>query len=253
MQEDFEKLYHDIEKKHFWFASRRSYIIGLLKTFPKNCKILDIGCSSGILLNEISALGFDKENLFGIDISEKAIINCKANGIKNSYVMDAQNIQLNTTFDIIIASDCLEHLENDNQALKNWHQLLSGNGTLMVFVPAFMSLWSNHDVVNMHYRRYTKDNLEEKLLGNGFLISKSSYWNFSLFIPVFIIRLLSRLSFLNSSTTSHSGNLDKPSIFNILLLKIINLENRILKHINFPFGISTFCIAKKAISKILKN
>ena len=174
MEKDFEKKYHDVETDHWWFKSRRKYLLDLLKDIPKNSKILDIGCSSGIFLKDLEKLGFNPENLFGIDISEKAIANCKANGIKNSFVMDAQNIKLSETFDIIIASDCLEHLQDDKKALKNWKNILKIGGQMYVFVPAFMSLWSYHDEVNMHYRRYTGAELKSKLAAENLEILKAS-------------------------------------------------------------------------------
>jgi 2-polyprenyl-3-methyl-5-hydroxy-6-metoxy-1,4-benzoquinol methylase len=77
MEENFEKKYHDVETNHWWFKSRRKYLIDLLKNIPKDSKILDIGCSSGVLLKDLENLGFDPDNLFGIDISEKAILNSK--------------------------------------------------------------------------------------------------------------------------------------------------------------------------------
>lgn len=243
MEVEFEKTYHDIEKKHFWFRSRRDYIISLLKEYPKNIKILDIGSSSGILLNELVDLGFKVENLYGVDISENAIKNCKLNGIANSFVMDAQNITLDQKFDVIIASDCLEHLKDDAKALNNWNGLLKSDGTLLVFVPAFMSLWSEHDVVNMHYRRYVKKDLVKSLQDANFKIDKASYWNFFLFFPIYIYRWLSRLK--SSKGNNNSGDLEQPSFFNHLLYSLIKFENTLLKHVNFPVGVSTFCIAKQ--------
>lgn len=243
MEKDFEKLYHDLEKDHFWFKARRRYISSLLNNFNRNISILDIGCSSGILLKELTEVGFDVKNLYGVDISEKAISLCKENGLENTFVMDAQNITLEKKFDVIIASDCLEHLQDDSKALGNWYQLLKDSGVLFVFVPAFMALWSQHDVVNMHYRRYTRKNLRKKVIEKGFAIEKSSYWNFFLFIPTFLFRLFSKLSV--SKKMSTYGNLEKPILFNNLLLHLIGFENKILKFINFPLGISTFCVAKK--------
>jgi SAM-dependent methyltransferase len=243
MKVDYEKIYHDIETDHFWFKSRRKYITDLLKDYPKDIKILDIGSSSGILLNELVNLGFDVNNLYGIDISEVAIENCKVNGIPNAFVMDAQEITLNQKFDVIIASDCLEHLENDAKALENWNSLLKPAGDLFVFVPAFMSLWSQHDVANMHHRRYTSKELTTKLKDKGFSIQKASYWNFFLFFPIYIFRAVGRL--LPRKDKEVSGDLDKPSVVNGLLYHLINFENKLLRSINFPFGISTYCIAKK--------
>jgi SAM-dependent methyltransferase len=244
MKEDFEKKYHDVEKAHWWFKSRRNYIHGLLKNAPKNSRILDIGCSSGILLNELHHVGFSKDNLFGIDISGKAIANCKENGLENTFVMDAQNITLEEKFDIIIASDCLEHLQHDDVAIKNWRELLKPGGQLYVFVPAFMSLWSNHDVVNMHYRRYTSEELNEKLLSANFTIIKSGYWNFFLFIPVYCYRGISRM--FKKQQKSDDGDIHiSNTVVNALLTKLVSFENTLLKSIRFPFGVSTFCIVKK--------
>jgi SAM-dependent methyltransferase len=243
MEENFEKKYHDVETNHWWFKSRRKYLIDLLKNIPKDSKILDIGCSSGVLLKDLENLGFDPDNLFGIDISEKAILNSKKNGLKNTFVMDAQNILLQEKFDAIIASDCLEHLENDEKALNNWKKLLNKNGKMYVFVPAYMSLWSYHDEVNMHFRRYTKNELSTKIQNENLEIIKSSYWNFFLFVRVFIFRKIASLFNKNKSGESdiQIGN----PIINKLLLQLIIFENKLLKRVNFPFGVSTFCIAKK--------
>jgi 2-polyprenyl-3-methyl-5-hydroxy-6-metoxy-1,4-benzoquinol methylase len=243
MKEDFEKKYHDVESAHWWFKSRRKYLLDLLKEVPKDSKILDIGCSSGIFLKDLEALGFTTDNLFGIDISDKAITNCKANGINNAFVMDAQNITLNEKFDIIIASDCLEHLEDDKKALKNWNDLLKIGGTMYVFVPAFQSLWSYHDTVNMHFRRYRKAELKSKLLAENLEIIKSSYWNFFLFLPVYVFRTITSKVQKNKSGESDIaiGN----HFINSALLQLIIFENKLLKIFNFPFGVSTFCIAKR--------
>ena len=243
MEKEFEKKYHDVETAHWWFKSRRKYLLDLLQNAPKNSKVLDIGCSSGIFLKDLEKMGFALENLYGVDISENAIANCKANGIPNAFVMDGQNITLTEQFDIIIASDCLEHLQNDTQAIQNWKSLLKIGGKLYVFVPAFMSLWSYHDEVNMHYRRYTNKELKSKLAGEQLQILKASYWNFFLFLPVYLFRKLSAVFQKNKKGESDIsiGN----AFINNSLLNLIIFENKLLKMFNFPFGVSTFCIAQR--------
>ena len=243
MEKDFEKKYHDVEIDHWWFKSRRKYLLDLLKDAPKNSKVLDIGCSSGIFLKDLKKLGFKPENLFGIDISEIAIDNCKANGIQNCFVMDAQNITLTETFDIIIASDCLEHLQDDKKALKNWKNLLKIGGQMYVFVPAFMSLWSYHDEVNMHHRRYTKAELKSKIQAENLEIQKASYWNFFLFLPVYFFRRIS--TFFQKNKSGESDITIGNAFVNKVLLNLIIFENKLLKAVNFPFGVSAFCIAQR--------
>ncbi len=242
MELDYEKKYHDVETGNWWFVSRRKYLLDLLKDTPRGSKIIDIGCSSGIFLKDLEQIGFKPENLFGVDISEKAIENCKNNGIQNAFVMDAQNITLFEKFDIIIASDCLEHLQDDIKAINNWKSLLKNGGLMYVFVPAFQSLWSYHDDVNQHYRRYTKSELNTKLSNEKLTILKASYWNFSLFLPVYIYR---KISVFFPQSKKEEGQIVGNTYANFILLRLILLENKLLKYINFPFGVSAFCIVKK--------
>ncbi len=243
MEKNFEKEYHNLETHHWWFKSRRKYILDYINNAPKNSKIIDIGCSSGILIKELVENGFAIENLYGIDISEVAIANCKANGIINSFVMDAQNIDLHEKFDIIIASDCLEHLKYEKKAISNWQSILKSGGTMLVFVPAFQSLWSDHDVVNMHYKRYTKGELERLLISENLEIIKSSYWNFFLFLPIYFYKRTS--SFFQKNKTEVADISVGNEFINKILYEVLNIENKILKYLNFPFGVSAFCVVKK--------
>ena len=245
MKKDFEKAYHEIEMQHFWLRARRNYILNALYKADRSSTILDIGCSSGILLGQLSQIGFKPENLYGIDISEKAINNSQKSNLRNTFVMDAQSIVLNQKFDIIIASDCLEHLEDDERALRNWSKLLKPQGIAYIFVPAFMSLWSEHDEANMHFRRYGRSELSEKLKNNGFEVIKSGFWNFFLFMPLYLVRLMSRVK---PSKHRESGDILRLPPLNNYLFGILNFENKLLKYINFPFGVSSFAIAKKTSS-----
>ncbi|MBF2708252.1 class I SAM-dependent methyltransferase [Flavobacterium soyangense] len=242
MEIEYEKKYHEVETENWWFVSRRRYLLDVLKNAPKDSLLLDIGCSSGIFLKDLERIGFKPENLFGIDISEKAIANCKKNGIQNAFVMDAQKISLSQKFDIIVASDCLEHLREDTAAIINWSDLLKTGGMLCVFVPAFQSLWSTHDEVNMHYRRYTNKELKDKLISEKFTILKSSYWNFLLFVPLYLFR---KIDAVVSRNKKKEGQIIDGKFTNVILLKLLLFENKLLKYVNFPFGVSTFCIAQK--------
>jgi SAM-dependent methyltransferase len=246
MEVDFEKKYHEVESENWWFVSRRKYLLDLLKEVSRDSKIIDIGCSSGIFLKDLELLGFKTENLFGVDISEKAIENCRKNGIQNAFVMDAQNISLPEKFDIIIASDCLEHLEDDTKAIQNWKELLKTDGKMYVFVPAFQSLWSAHDEVNRHFRRYTNKDLKSKLQNANLTILKSSYWNFSLFIPVYLFR---KISTILPKNEKEEGQIVGNKLINTILLNLVLFENKLLNFVNFPFGVSTFCIVKNNDNK----
>ena len=245
MTREFEIEYHKLERDHFWFKTRRNCILQLLRDTPRTAKILDIGCSSGLLLNDLIHGGFNAENLYGLDISPEAISNCKKNNIDNTFVMDAQAIDLAERFDIIIASDCLEHINVDQKALYNWYNLLKTNGKVIIFVPAFKFLWSGHDEANMHFRRYTKKELNTKLAKAEFKIIKSSYWNFFLFAPIVLLRSIKRFK---KEEARKYGDLHQMSFWNPFLTSLLNFENKLLSYFNFPFGVSVFSVASKASS-----
>lgn len=245
MDYSYELKYHELEKQHFWFKARRHLIKQLLINENKSSTILDIGCSSGMLLLDLIEMGFDSNQLFGIDISESAIANCHRNQLNQTYVMNAENIELNQQFDMVIASDCLEHLEYDEVALRNWHALLNKGGKIFIFVPAYQMLWSDHDVDNHHYRRYTRKELNDKLLNAGFQIKKSSYWNTILFPPILGIRKLKNFRPSLNRKNGETADLNRIPPLNDFWNALLILENNMIKKINFPFGVSVFTIAEK--------
>ncbi len=244
MKKDYEEKYHQIEEWNWWFISRRKTILALLKNIEKKSKILDIGCAGGPLLNDLKNLGF--ESAIGADFSAEAVAKCKQRGLQ-AFEMDAHNLDFEpNSFDILIASDSLEHLEYDEKALKNWFSMLKPGGKIIVFVPAYMFLWSEHDAVNFHYRRYTKTNLTKKMQDAGFAITHKGYWNFAVFFPTGVFRFLQY--FKNKISPSKEAK-DQLSGFSPLANKILiswmNFENKIFKSIPFPCGVSVYAEAVK--------
>ena len=239
MEKEFESRYHELEENHWWFKARRDILMNLIEKFPKESKILDIGCSGGALIKKLEKIGYT--NCTGVDISEKAIKLCKSRGIKNCYLMDGGKISFNEKFDFIIASDVLEHIKDDKKAVQTWKKVLAKNGRIICFVPAFSFLWSHHDAENQHYRRYERNKLLSLFKSEKIVIERLSYWNFFLFFPVAIIRLVQN----NFFRGSYKSQLKKsPSLINSFLYYLLNFENDMLKHFNLPIGISIFLIAK---------
>ena len=143
-------------------------------------------------------------------------------------------------FDIIVASDILEHCKDDEKAILEWNRILKPNGHMLLFVPAFNFLWSEHDIKNKHYRRYTYPVLKEILENNGFEIVQFSFWNFFTFFPKYIMALF------NTSKKNGDDVYILPNRINQILSKIIKLENKIIMNgKKIPFGVSIFIFAKK--------
>jgi ubiquinone/menaquinone biosynthesis C-methylase UbiE len=246
MDKEYELNYHKLEENYWWFQSRREIVFRLIKkmNLSKDARILEVGCSGGPLISLLKNENF--QNVFGIDISENAIEVCKERGVNNTFVMDALNLKFgNEEFDLIIASDILEHIEDDFSALIEWNRVLKTNGKLIVFVPAFNSLWSHHDEINHHYRRYTKTMLLKRLRNNGFNPDYSSYWNFTLFFPSFIIRFTQRL-FSSKSKNKAQGQLYTiNSGLNRFLTSLLSFENKLNQFVKYPIGVSVFAISRK--------
>ena len=189
-------------------------------------------------------------NVTGIDISPRAIELAHRRGLPNTSVMDGTKLDFpDESFDLVIASDVLEHIDDEALALREWRRVLRPGGRLLVFVPAFPMLWSQHDVVNHHFRRYTRDSLVTSLRAGSFTVSRSSYWHGALFAPTLVVRGLQRLlqpSKGQEKADDASGDLlALPKPLNATLLGLLRLENTLLRHFNFPLGVSVFAVAHK--------
>lgn len=247
MEKKFEKKYLAQASSHWWTKARRDILLRMLHRYPQNTRILDIGCGGGELLRDLRDLGFF--NVTGVDISEESISFCKKQNSNSAYVMDANNLSFSdNSFDVIIASDILEHIKDDEPALREWKRVLAIKGVIILFVPAFMFLWSSHDEINHHYRRYTKNILKEKFIRNNFLVKKIGYWNFLLFAPIFLIRLL---GFIFEFLFRKKDKDDKISelgtdFLNSWLSLIVKIENILIqKGFLLPIGSSIYIVAKK--------
>jgi SAM-dependent methyltransferase len=237
MEKAYESKYHSLEKTYWWFVARRDMMLRLARSAEKQARILDIGCASGQMMQLLKANGFS--NITGIDVSKDAILACKDYGIRNVLVMDAKGLAFpDSSFDAILASDVLEHIKDDAAALCDWNRALAHGGRLIIFVPAFDFLWSRHDDTNQHHCRYSKSELLRLLRQAGFSVERVSYWNFGLFFPIYLARLLKK----------NSGGDDLRKInpaTNKLLTGLLKLENHLLSLTNFPVGVSLFAVCRK--------
>jgi ubiquinone/menaquinone biosynthesis C-methylase UbiE len=242
MEKEFEKKYHKLEKYHWWFISRRDLILRIIKQFEKKTKILEVGCSSGRLMIDLKKAKFNQ--VIGIDISHEAIHFCRKNNIKNIIQMDGSQLGFKgKEFDLIIASDILEHILDDHQAVSEWKRVLQEKGTILAFVPALNILWSNHDILNRHFRRYGNQQVKALFERNGLKIVRISYWNFSLFFPIFIKRAIIDKIIKPSKEKNDLFQMNKA--INFFLYLLLALENSYCRLFNLPTGLSLFILARK--------
>lgn len=246
MDKAYEAQYHLSEESNWWFVARRDFILRWMKEnhISPECRILDVGSGGGALALFLNDAGYP--HVTCIDFSENAIAVCRKRGIQDALVHDAQHFAFEQPFDLLIASDCLEHLENDHLALQTWYSNLKPGGLALVLVPAHAVLWSVHDVVNHHYRRYSLTELREKARSAGFRIIRTAYWNAILFIPLRMMSYFRRKSLKTSSASDQGSDIfSLPGWINTLLAGWLRLENKwIVKH-NVPCGVSVWTALQK--------
>lgn len=253
MQQDYYKEYYNYERQHWWFVAREKLIINTIKshvlltsTDKASLKILNIGCSTGrsseylAQFGEVTSLEYDKECCdFTTEKTGLQIIN----GSITELPFDDKS------FDLVCAFDVIEHVEHHEKAIEEMKRVATINGILFITVPAFMSLWSHHDEVNYHFRRY-----KIKEVHNLFSKKRdgvkmySTYFNSLLFLPILLFRKASNIfkfgdkrKGAGSDFESYNNSFLNKILFNIMHFEKVFINNKI----TLPFGVSLLYLWKK--------
>jgi len=243
MDKDYESMYHAAEDTQWWFVTRQNFVCAYLRkrSFPPTTRILDIGCGGGGMIRRLHSTGFTEVN--GIDISPEAIRYAQSRNLTRVQVADAEKKLpfADASFDVIIASDVLEHIDDTEKALVEWARVLATGGIAIIFVPAFQWMWSHRDVVNHHRWRFTLPQLSHIMEGARFKIVLASYWSMLLMIPYFCVMQAMRLSRKKILEIKK-----EESFINTAMTHILNFENSLILHpYRLPFGISCVIIGEK--------
>jgi SAM-dependent methyltransferase len=233
-----------VERAHWWFKARRQLVLELASHYiPAGEAVLDIGCGSGYFLEALQT----RYQTWGVDPSPTAIELCRDRGVDRVLLGSAYDLPAvgRDRFAAAFLLDVLEHLDDDRLALKGVRDILAPEGVVIVSVPAYQSLWSHHDVVNQHRRRYTKPRLLKALQETGFEVVRASYFNTRLFPPA----ALSRLVFRALGWDPHLQLKVPPAWLNLLLQRIFEGERHRIagprtRH-PYPFGLSILAVGRK--------
>lgn len=237
MQEAAYQEMFEVEERHWWFRGRWSVVEALLSRAALSGapRILDAGCGTGLNVRRYSAVG----EVEGIDPSPEAVRFCHARGLENVREGGIESLPFpDAGFDLVSATDVLEHVADDGAAAAELLRVTAPGGTLLLTVPAYLWLWSEEDENLHHYRRYTRRRLASVLEGAGWRIDFSTYFNSILLPPIAAARKLPRRQGQSSDVQRTPAGLDAP------LSLPMRLEAKLIRRgVSLPAGVSIGVLA----------
>lgn len=239
--EEYSRMYES-EDSYWYFQGRRSIISGLLgqhlELDKRPRRILDVGCGTGLMLEHLTQRG---QKPVGLDMNERAMSYCRRRGLGRLVQGDVVHLPFApNSFDLILALDLLEHVEDDRGLLAEFRRVAAPEARVMITVPAHPFLWSEHDEALHHIRRYRHGAFLRLLREAGFRPVRSSYAIAFLFLPIVLFRLAQRLYKRGGGPKTDLIMLPRP--LNRVLIWLLRLEGALLRHVALPFGVTLMAL-----------
>jgi SAM-dependent methyltransferase len=241
------KLYDElwrVEQVHWWFRARREIVLSLVRRFvggpaDRRLRICELGCGTGGNLAAVA----DRHDVIGVECSPHALEYARRRlgdrVIRGSLPDD---IALpSDSFDVVLLTDVLEHIEDDTPSAATAMRLLRPGGIVVATVPAYQWLYSPRDAHHHHFRRYSKRRFRALWTAPHTHTLLLSHYNSLLFPAAAAARLASKL------VSQHAaGDLNvPPRALNGLLAQIMRSEANLLGRVPMPFGLSLVAVVRK--------
>jgi SAM-dependent methyltransferase len=237
---DYELQTHRAEDRHWWYRGRRRVLEKVIDAVPLPApgRVLDAGCGSGRNMVELARRG----TVTGIELSEASARLARERGVGEVVTGSVVKMPFaDHSFDMALCLDVIEHLEDDIAALRELRRVVVPGGALLVTVPAYQWLWSGHDEVNHHHRRYTGSSLERAAEQAGWTQLRSTHFNALLLPAAILLRVLERFS--RKPTESSLDLWVPPEPLNWLLERPLLLEaSMIARGGRIPAGLSLLAV-----------
>lgn len=228
----------ELDGLHWWYRARRDILSTLIEReirLPDQARILEIGCGTGHNLMMLS--NFGRVDGIEIDGAARAIASSRlGHAVGDARLPDLPGVP-KRHYDMVAILDVLEHVEDDRAALRSIAERLKPGGRILITVPAFPWMWSAHDVVNHHHRRYTKRTLRKAVAEAGLKVEFLSWFNSLLFPLAAAARVAGRLT-----GKEDSDDALPPKPVNALFEAIFGLERHAIGRAPFPPGVSLVAI-----------
>jgi len=229
----------ELDQRHWWYRARREVLAGLIRREampPPKARILEIGCGTG---HNLEMLGrFGRLDALELDDEARAIAERRLGRKAMSAPLPELAGVRNRHYDLIAALDVIEHIDDDGAALAAIAAKLKPGGRFVMTVPAHQWMWSAHDVVNHHKRRYSKRSLRQLIEESPLRLDKIGYFNSLLFPLAVAERLASRMR------GKDNADVKLPSApLNAALERVFATERHLVGRLPLPPGLSLFAVA----------
>jgi len=236
---EYGDRYRDLFEKHWWWRARTEYVIETLRRYRPASgfpTILDIGCGDGLFFDRLQEFG----QVEGVEPDAELVNPANPQRSRIHICPFDESFAPGKSYSLVLMLDVLEHLERPAAALKHALELLEPQGLFMATVPAFRMLWTNHDVINHHFTRYTKQSFRDVAGLAGLAIDDERYlyhWTFPVKLGV---RLAEGALRLEPKPPSPGDRWINEALF-----RISRLEQKLLTPLSVPFGSSLMIVGKK--------
>jgi SAM-dependent methyltransferase len=230
------------DSTHWWYRARRDILADYLARYgglPSEARILEIGCGTGHNLPMLARFG--PVEAIEIDPAARAIASERLGRPVGDGPLPALPGVERGAYDLVAVLDVVEHIADDVAALRAMKDLLTPGGAILIAVPAHQWMWSAHDVVNHHHRRYSKATLRAAIERAGLRADKLSYFNSLLFPLAAAARVAGKVTGRQDSDDSPPA---KP--LNAVFEAVFRLERHLVGRVPMTTGVSIVTLARPA-------
>jgi SAM-dependent methyltransferase len=235
MQVEYAAAYPDLYRRHWWWRVRERILLktisGLVRTHPAP-RILDVGCGAGLFFDALEPLG----HVEGVESNADAVAR---SGRWRERITTGPLADSGPRFDVVLLLDVIEHVANPTPLLQTVARRLTPRGAVVITVPAFQALWTSHDVLNQHARRYSRRALRQLLEGQGFTVRSLRYF----FPSLVLIKGMVRVKEAVTTATPRVPQIP-PGLVNNAIQAWLGFEDTVFGWL--PFGGSVLAVAERA-------
>lgn len=245
MEADLYDELWELEQRHWWFQARRHIVGAMIERYAvdgkrRRLRICDLGCGTG---GNLAALA-EKHDVAGIEYSPQALAYAKrrlGDRVQSGHLPDDVDLPAES-FDVVLLTDVLEHVEDHAGSARTALNLLKAGGIVVATVPAYEWLYSPRDQRHHHFRRYGKRQFRALWIQPNAEIVVLSYYNSLLFPPAAAVRLANK--WMPRRATIHDLAMP-PRLLNSWLAALMQSESHQLGRVPLPFGLSLIAVVRK--------